>query len=67
MMAEYEFFSTQEVHEGETYKHVLMDKTLYIYRDGEEIAKLNDTDVMRMLEALGLHTVNPDLEKGLWK
>ena len=64
MDSKYEFFTIQEIDEGETFKHVLLDRTLYIKKDGELIADLKDTDVMNMLRALG---IDKDFRKGFLK
>lgn len=60
----YEFFATQEVGEGELYKHVLEDKTLYVKKDRELVAVLKDTQIMDMLHALG---ISYEFKKGFWK
>ena len=64
MESKYKYFTIQTVDEGETYKHVLLHKTLYIEEDGKVIAELEDTDVMSMLEVLG---IADDFRKGFIK
>ena len=64
MDSKYKFHTIQTFDEGEMYKHVLLNKTLYIEEDGKVIAKLEDTEVMTMLEALG---IADDFRKGFLK
>ncbi len=65
MKANYEFIATQLIDKDETYKHILVDKTLFIQKDGKIIAELDDADIMSMLGALGIGT--SDFKKGFWK
>jgi len=48
------FYSTQELNEGEMYKHVLQDKKLYITKDDTTILELDSDQIGSMLKALGV-------------